>query len=447
MISPARLAAFRVLRAIASGRADLGDAMSRARDPLRDPRDRALATELATGTLRWRGAIDYQLQRLSTKPLGKLDEAVLESLRLGAHQLLHLDRIPASAIVNDSVELAKSAGVRSAAPFVNAVLRRLARERGSLSWPDRSNIVEFLSVVHSHPAWLVERWLARDGEETTTHWLTFNNHPPALTLAANRLRGSRSQLAEQLRTESIETRPTPVAPHGLVVERGSPLSSDAFRSGLFVVQDEASQIIPELLRAAPGLRVLDLCASPGGKTLAIAAECQASGLVVATDVRERRLRLLAATMARCAATGVQVAHVPEHGALPFRDEAFDRVLIDAPCSGLGTVRRDPDIRWRRTPDDLTVFAAAQIALLQRVRPIVKPDGLIVYSTCSSEPEENEAVVAAFLAGGPEFSTGPIEAIGLPPAIAQMRTEEGYLRTNPMWGLEAFFGAVLRKHAG
>ena len=433
-----------MLRAIASGRADLGDALSRARDPLPDARDRALATELATGTLRWRGAIDYQLQHRSAKPLRKLDEAVLESLRLGGYQLLHLDRIPASAIVNDSVELAKGAGVRSAAPFVNAVLRRLARERGALSWPDRSNIVEFLSVVHSHPAWLVERWLARYGEEATTRWLTFNNHVPALTLATNRLRGDRGQLAEQLRAEGVETHPTPLAPHGLVVERGSPLSSDAFRTGLFVVQDEASQIIPELLRAAPGLRALDLCASPGGKTLAIAADCRASGLVVATDVRERRLKLLAATMARCAATHVQVAHVPEQGALPFRDRTFDRVLIDAPCSGLGTIRRDPDIRWRRKPDDLVVFAATQIALLARVRPIVKPDGLIVYSTCSSEPEENEAVVAAFLAAAPEFSVAPIDAIGIAPAIAQMRTPDGYLRTSPMSGLEAFFGAVLRK---
>jgi 16S rRNA (cytosine967-C5)-methyltransferase len=444
VIAPARLAAYRALRAIASGRADLGHALSRARDPLRDLRDRALATELATGTLRWRGAIDYQLQHRSARPLGKLDEAVLDALRLGGYQLLYLHRIPVSAIVNDSVELTKGGGFRSAAPFVNAILRRLARERASITWPDRSDTSSYLSVVHSHPHWLVERWLARYGEEIATRWLTFNNHPPALTLATNRLRGTRAQLAERLRGEGSETRPTTVAPHGLVVESGHPLASQAFRSGLFVVQDEASQIIPELLATTPGQRALDLCASPGGKTVAMAADSGSAGLVVATDVRAKRVQVLASTLARCGTANVRLAHVPQQGTLPFRDGIFDRVLVDAPCSGLGTVRRDPDIRWRRRPADLEVFAAHQISLLQRVRPIVRPGGVVVYSTCSSEPEENEAVVAAFLASATEFSTVPIGAMNLPDAIVQMRTPDGYLRTSPLFGLEAFFGAVLRK---
>jgi 16S rRNA (cytosine967-C5)-methyltransferase len=438
------LAAYRVLRGIGSGRVDLGEALSRARDPLPDPRDRALATELATGTLRWRLAIDYQLQQRSTKPLAKLDGGVLDSLRLGGYQLLYLDRIPVSAIVNDSVELTKSNGLGSAAPFVNAVLRRLARERQAIGWPDRSDVVEHLSVVHSHPAWLVERWLARYGEDVTTRWLTFNNHPPSLTLATNRLRGTRSQLAGRLRGEGVDTRPTPVAPHGLVVERGHALSSEAFRSGLFVVQDEASQVIPELVAVPPGRRVLDLCASPGGKTLAIAADCDQSGLVVATDVRPKRMQLLASTMARCGAPRVHLAQVPSQGALPFQEAIFDRVLVDAPCSGLGTIRRDPDIRWRRGPADLAGFAASQVAILQRVRPCLEPGGLLVYSTCSSEPEENEEVVAAFLASAPEFLQLPIDQMALPAALAEMRTPEGFLRTSPMFGLEAFFGAVLRK---
>jgi 16S rRNA (cytosine967-C5)-methyltransferase len=445
MPAPAREAAFRVLRAIADGRIDLGEALSRSRDPLTDVRDRALATDLATGTLRWRGALDYQLQRLSTKPLARLDPAVLDTLRLGAYQILHLERVPISAVVNDAVQIVKTSRFRSAAGFVNALLRRLARERAALPWPGRDAILEHLSVVHSHPTWLVERWLARYGADETEKWLRFNNAQPAMTLAANRLRGDRDALAAKLREEQIETAPTPVAPYGLSVVNGRALTSTAFRDGLCLVQDEASQIVPELVRAAPGHRVLDACASPGGKTIALAAQCAPDGYVVATDVRHRRVDLLAATIGRARTPNVGVVHIAESGRWPFRDSSFDRVLIDAPCSGLGTIRRDPDIRWRRDPADFPALTGVQLDLLRRIAPLVRPQGRIVYSTCSSEPEENEAVVAAFLGEAPEFLVIDVEQIdGLAPAIAAMRTAEGFLRTTPRHGLEAFFGAVMQR---
>ena len=444
MAARARAAAFQVLGAITAGRVDLGDALSRARDPLTDSRDRALATDLATGTLRWRGALDYQLQRLSAKPLGKLDAAVLDALRLGAYQILYLDRVPISAVVNDSVDLVKASGLGSAAGFANAVLRRLARERDTLVWPDRTDLVEYLSVLHSHPAWLVHRWVDRYGEHTTEHWLRFNNKPPAMTLATNRLLGTRDELIARLRLEGVETAPTLTAPYGMTVLSGRPLTSAAFRDGYCLVQDEASQIIPDLLQAEPQERVLDACASPGGKTVAAAAQV-APGHVVATDVRRRRVALLAATVARCRAANVRVVQIGSRSRLPFADEAFDRVLIDAPCSGLGTVRRDPDIRWRRDPSQFDALARGQVDLLERVRPLVARGGRIVYSTCSSEPEENEDVVAAFLEGAPEFSVLPLESAGLAPPIAAMQTDEGYLRTSPAFGLEAFFAAILRKH--
>jgi 16S rRNA (cytosine967-C5)-methyltransferase len=442
--APARQAAFRVLRAIASGRVDLGEALSRVRDPLVDPRDRGLATELATGTLRWRGAIDYQLQRLSSKPLARLDAAVLEALRLGAYQILHLERAPVSAVVNDSVDLVKRAGVRSAAGFTNAVLRRLARERGTLPWPDRTDLLAHLSIVHSHPTWLVQRWIDRYGLSSTERWLRFNNRPPSLTLATNRLLGTREQLATRLRLEDVVTAPTPIAPHGLTVSSGRPLASAAFRDGYVIVQDEASQIIPELLGAANGHCLLDACASPGGKTIAAAAQCGARGLVVATDVRHRRVELLARTIERCRASNVRVVMIGAASPLPFRHGVFDRVLIDAPCSGLGTIRRDPDIRWRRHPGDLKALAHAQLDLLQRVRPLVAPAGSIVYSTCSSEPEENEEVVSAFLEGAGDFEAVPVTSLGLSPAVEVMQTSDGYLRTSPTHDLEAFFGAVLHR---
>jgi 16S rRNA (cytosine967-C5)-methyltransferase len=444
MIAAAREAAFRVLRIIASGRVDLGEALSQARDPLEDPRDRALATDLAIGTLRWQGALDYQLQQRSHKPLAKLDAAVLDALRLGSYQLLHLERVPANAIVNDCVELVKGAGVRSAAGFVNAILRKLARDRGALSWPDRGDTLTYLSVVHSHPRWLVQRWLDRFGADRTERWLRFNNTPPAMTLATNRLRGTRTELAARLQSDGVDTMPTPVAPHGLIVVAGRALRSSAFRDGYCLVQDEASQIVPELLQAGPGHRVLDACASPGGKTIAAAAQCAGGGLVIATDIRRKRVALLAATVARCAAVNVRIALVDPGGPFPFHHELFDRVLVDAPCSGLGTVRRDPDIRWRRDPAEFGPFARVQLDLLHRVGPLVASGGSIVYSTCSSEPEENEEVVAAFLENAAEFHAVPIDTLDVPAPIAQLRTADGSLRTSPEFGLEAFFAAVLQK---
>ena len=208
---------------------------------------------------------------------------------------------------------------------------------------------------------------------------------------------------------------------------GHPLGLDAFSGGRFLVQDEASQLIAELVQAQPGQRVLDLCASPGGKTVALSAATGAQGSIVASDVRPHRVWLLNRTLARCRITNAAVVHIPENGPLPFRDAAFDVVLIDAPCSGLGTVRRDPDIRWRRTPEDLPRFAAAQRQLLSRAAKVVRPGGRLIYSTCSSEPEENHEVVAAL----------PRRAIGL-----FTRTVHETLPFRD--GLEAFFGAVLRR---
>jgi 16S rRNA (cytosine967-C5)-methyltransferase len=454
-VAPARGAAFRVLRALDDPAADAGEALRRAREALPDPRDRALTMELVTGTLRWRAAIDYQLARRMTRSLAALDDSVRDALRLAAYQIIHLTRVPVSAVVHDSVEIVKRSRVSSAAPFVNAVLRRLARERSILTWPERpatvadqlgrGAMVEHLAVVHSHPAWLVARWLDRYGLGDTEAWLAFNNQPAPLALAPNRLRLDRATLAAELEAEGIAATPTRVAPHGLVTTDARVLASEAFQRGDFVVQDEASQIVPELAAQAAGAHVLDACAAPGGKTLALAAQVGPSGLIVATDVRPRRIRLLADTVRRAAATRVRVVHVDAEGPFPFPDGIFDAVLIDAPCSGLGTLRRDPDIRWRRAPEDLPALARAQRELLARTCLAVRRSGRLIYSTCSSEPDENEAVIAAFLETHPDFDVVPLSQVeALPPAIASLATPEGYLRTTPLNGLEAFFGAVLQR---
>jgi 16S rRNA (cytosine967-C5)-methyltransferase len=453
MTAPAREAAFRALRMLSSSHVDLGDALSRARDSLKDVRDRALTTDLVTGTLRWRGALDYQLQRLSAKPLARLDNEVLDALRLAAYQILYLERVPVSAVVNDAVQLVKAARFYSAAGFVNAVLRRLAREREQLPWPsrpasvdsqaDRRALIEHLSVVESHPAWLVERFVDRYGLADAEAWLQFNNRPPAMTVAPNRLRITREDLSLRLTTEAVATSPTAIAPFGLRVIEGRVLTSPSYQDGLCLVQDEASQLVPELVQSAPGQHVLDACASPGGKTIALAAS--RPGLLVASDVRTRRVRLLAETLHRCRVPSVSIIHISNRDALPFLNGSFDRILVDAPCSGLGTVRRDPDIRWRRQLPDLARFAGEQRELLLRIRPLLSAGGRLIYSTCSSEPEENESVVAAFLSEASEFAVVPLAAVdGLSASIVEMSTPEGFLRTTPREGLEAFFGAVLER---
>ncbi len=401
MIAPARRAAFDALVALDSG-TDLPSAIAVARRSLTALRDQALLTELVTGTVRQQRAIDYQLSQRLNRPIARLDAAVLATLRLGAFQLLYLDRVPVSAVVDDAVSLTRRAGKTSAAGLVNAVLRALARDKDGLSWPE-GNGPEALSVRFSHPEWLVARWLARYGEDATLAWLAFNNQAPRLCLAVNGLRHTRDALRSRLEDEGVRTEPTRRAPRGLVVVEGHPLAGPSFREGCFVVQDEASQLVADLGSIRPGGRALDLCASPGGKTVGLAERVGPEGLVVASDVRPRRVRLLQSTVKRCQLDRVAVVQVPDTGHLPFPPGRFDLVLVDAPCSGLGTIRRDADIRWRRHESDLTRLAAAQLVLLMRASETVARGGTLVYATCSSEPEENESVAAAFLADHPGFA--------------------------------------------
>ena len=425
MIAPARRAALDALAVIDTGDLDMGSAIARARAGLSDERDRALLLEIVTGTLRMQAALDYQLSLRVKRPLPKLDAAVLRVLRMSAFQLLHLSRLPASAVINDAVELTRRSGKSSAAGLTNAVLRSLSRDRDSLKWPSRDDLAEYLSTVHSHPRWLVDRWMHRYGEPATEAWLEFNNEPAAMCIAVNRHRMTRDSLAKELAAAGVVTEPTTRAAHGLRVIDGRPLGTAAFIEGRFIVQDEASQLIGELVEPGAGARVLDLCASPGGKTLALSAAVGQTGTVIASDVRPQRVRLLARTLARCQVPNVKVVHIPERGPLPFVPGSFDFILIDAPCSGLGTVRRDPDIRWRRTPDDLQRFALTQVDLLSRAATLVRPGGRVLYSTCSSEPEENEQVVASFLGSHAAF-----------------RLERSHQTLPFRDQLEAFFGAVL-----
>lgn len=447
MTAPARTAAYRALRAIAANRADLPSALVASRAGLPDERDRALTAEIVTGTLRWLRNLDHLIEHFARRPVAKIDGEVVAILRLSLYQLLHLQRVPASAVVDDAVNLVRQAKKVSATGFVNAVLRATLRQRHRLSLPPRPEDrnspaadVAYLGITHSHPEWLVSRWYDRYGFEAAEQWVRFNNDTPHLTLRANRLRIQREALAAALTAERVETQPTRYAPDGLHVVRGNPLGVP--NEGRFFVQDEASQVITVVLGARPGEQILDLCASPGGKTAAIAADMSDAGLVAACDVRPRRLRLLQQTVRASRATCVRVVHVGTDGALPFA-VAFDRVLIDAPCSGLGTIRRDPDIRWRRAPSDLVAFARDQLSLLTRAADVVKPGGRLLYATCSSEPEENDCVVDAFLARDSRFE--PVDLRPEAEELSPLMDGRGRLKTLPFaHRLEAFFAAAVRR---
>ncbi len=447
MIAPARTAALHALRAVATGRSDLPAALARSREHLADERDRGLAAEIVTGTLRWQRSVDHLIAHFARRPLARLDPDVVVILRLSLYQLMHLDRVPAAAVVDDAVDMTKAARKQSAAGFVNAVLRAAVRQRRALPLPprpedpsDRAAAIDYLGITHSHPAWLVERWLDRVGFENAERWVRFNNATPGLTLRANRLRATRDAVRAALDAAGVETAATRYAPDGLDVQTGNPLTAAADR-GLFVVQDEASQLVPLAVAARRGERVLDLCASPGGKSTALAAAMHDSGIVAACDVRTARLELLRRTIDASGASHVHVVRVPPDGLLPFAP-VFDRVLVDAPCSGLGTIRRDPDIRWRRTAADLPRLAAGQTELLARAARVVAPGGRLVYATCSSEPEENDGVVDRFLASHDGFAVVDLGADG-PPELSPFIDARGMMRTLPFaHGLEAFFAAAL-----
>jgi 16S rRNA (cytosine967-C5)-methyltransferase len=453
MIAPARVAAYECQLALSGGGTDLAAALEQVRGRLGDPRDRALATEIATGVQRWRATLDHLIAAFAKRRLDQLDREIVEILRIGAYQLLHLTRVPAAAVVDDAVNLAGRVGKASAKGFVNAVLRKLARSRTSLPLPPRpadpSNheaAITYLSVSLSHPEWLVRRWLNRFGFDDTETWLQFNNMPAPLTLRANRLRTTRDALQAELQRLDIPATPTRFAPDGLVIARGDRASTaDLERlDGQFLIQDEASQLVALLAGPHPGPLVLDACASPGGKTTALAAAMGEGKGLVACDVRDKRLSVLRRTLDAAGLRGVPLVQLDLRRALPFRVQ-FDCVLVDAPCSGLGTLRRDPDIKWRCQPADLPAFAHSQQQMLRRAAAVVAPGGRLIYATCSSEPEENEAIAGDFVST-PGFRRLDATAIhpDLPAAVVDAA---GDLRTSPpRHGLEAFYGAVFERNA-
>lgn len=405
--------------------------------------DRGLLTELVYGVLRHRGTLDHVAGQFATIKPAKMERTVLILLRLGLYQSLFLDRIPVSAAVNETVKLAKTLAPRSAG-FVNAVLREVDRRRASISYPDRERKpVAYLAARHSQPAWLAQEWLAQLGlDEAERLAEAMSSHPP-LTIRTNTLRTNRDALVTQLRGKGMEAEPTQYSPHGIRLNlSAAPAMLPEFQDGLFTIQDESSQLAALLIDPQPGEKVLDLCAAPGGKTTYLAELMKNSGEVVACDISEKRLRLVRETVGRL---GIQIVRTQAVDATqrPDLPADFDRILVDAPCSGIGVLRRHPEGKWWKRPEDVATLSRTQQIILTNAAKLLAPGGMLLYATCSTSTMENEQVLDNFLSTHSDFM---IEQLGTVfPHYASLFTDRGCFRSWPhRHGMDGFFAARIRK---
>lgn len=444
-VSPARLAAFHVLCRLDEKRNYAVDLLHRPEISRLKEVDRRLATELVMGILRWRGDLDFIIEKLSGRPLRYFDREVLEALRLGAYQIRYLSSIPCSAAVNESVELVKAARKKSAAGLVNAVLRRCQRASFSASDPPDAANEEYLeSARRSIPAWLCERWETEFGGEAARSLIAASQAIPPTHLRVTGPCFDRQQMQGELLADHVQTQPGNFGKRALWVKSGSITNAFAWREGRVVIQDEASQLAAELLVPRKGGQVLDLCAAPGIKTWQIADE-MGQGSIVACDRSLRRMRALRKTLLCRWPEGVQLHQALLDATQPLPlTTTFDRILVDVPCSGTGTLARNPEIKWRLQPEDVPRIAATQRAILRQGLGVLAPGGRLVYSTCSLEPEENEEVVSDVLAELQGFRVlGAVELRQEFPNLAPFFKEPGYFRTWPnKYRMDGFFAAVI-----
>lgn len=432
--------ALEVLHRVDADRAWSGVLLRRALDRAAlTPRDEALATELIYGTLRHRAEIDWALSRLSRRPLGDLPSRIRTILRIGAYQILFLDRIPPAAACWEAVELAKRAGHRGTARLVNAVMRRLADSPSVV--PDDGGTTEGIALRYSHPVWLVERWIERFGIAETRALCAANNQIPPSAIRLNTLRGTPESLTARLAAIGVGTIPSAFLPEGRHITAGSPDARKVgYDAGWFSPQDEGSMLVARLVGARPGDTVIDACSAPGGKTTHLAALMENRGRIIACDIRPAKLAAVSRHSARLGASIVEVRDLDAARIGAEYPGAAERVLVDAPCSGLGVVRRRPEIKWRLQEKSLATLAARQQEILGGSAGAVRPGGLLVYSVCSIEPEEGPAVVEEFLARHPGF-----EPSSLDPTPAAVPGPRGASFLYPhRCGTDGFFVAAFRR---
>ncbi|QER42849.1 16S rRNA (cytosine(967)-C(5))-methyltransferase RsmB [Thermodesulfobacterium sp. TA1] len=449
-----RAVALKVLIRWEKGKPLLDEVLSQVltKSVLPDERDRALVGELVNGVVRHLYYLDFLIARFSEHPLDKMDPEVRNLLRLGAYQLLYT-RIPEKVAIAEGLKILsqrkRGEWIRG---LVNAILHKLLENKNCLPEPPDFNKIYYLSVKHSFPEWLVKRWLKRFGEKETEVLLKASNERPALVIRVNLLKVSRDNLLIYLQKDQVpEAKACPYTPSGIVLEgfRGKVTELKPYHFGWISVQDSASQLVSYLLNPRPGERVLDACAGVGGKTTHLAELMQDKGTIWAFDLYEWRIEKLKENFQRL---GLKLPQVFVGDVVEKLNEIkpplFDRILIDAPCTGTGVIRKHPDIKWARTEEDFLKIPERQLRLLEGLSPFLKKGGIMVYATCSLEPEENEEVMQKFLQSHPEFVIeDPLKVLSrtCPEKVKELCLEGKYLKTYPhKHGLDGFFAIRLRK---
>ena len=410
-------------------------------------RDRAFIQALVFGVFRWRGRLDFIINHISSTRFDKIDPKVLNILRMALFQIIYLDRVPASAAVNTAVEIAKTTAAPWVVGFVNAVLRKAARDHQNLSFPAvDKDAVAATATAKSFPEWIIRRWTRRWGLEDTTTLCDALNTIPAITVRTNRLKTSPQDLMKALGGEAEQIKPTLHSPDGITFV--NPATSipglRTFKKGWFQVQDEAAQLVSLLLNPQPGDAVLDACAGLGGKTGHIAQLMKNEGSIVALDINAQKLLRLESEMLRMGISIVKTScRDLENKNLHRQFNPFDRILLDAPCSGLGVMRRNPDIKWRTSKKNPIKFQVRQLGLLSNLSLLVKPSGLLVYAVCSPEPEENEDVVNEFLKKHAKFVIDK-QFEGLSNKMRPIQAANGWFHTFPQFSYMDGFSFVRLK---
>lgn len=404
------------------------------------PADRRLATRLVLGTLAWRGRLDYELAHLCALPLEKLDPPILTALRLGLLQVRHLSRVPAHAAVDTAVTLAREVGSRGAAGLVNAVLRRAAR--GALALPERADDeTGYLAVAYSHPRWLVERLIEWFGVTRAEAIMAADNEAAPNVVRLNLAHGTGDGIGARMAADGIEIARGGCLPETAILASAPHFDCTSYRAGLFHPQSEASQMVARMLSPEPGATVVDCAAAPGGKATHLAELLGPRGRVVAFDLNLRGLGAAREVARTLGHRNIHFVRADVAAAVPMRPARVPFVLLDAPCTGIGTLREHPEIRWRLEPGDFGRMAALQRRMLENAAALVRPGGAIVYAVCSLAPDEGSGVVGDFLAAHPEFAREPPPC----PELAPWLGDDGALATSPeRGGLDGFFAARMRR---
>ncbi len=444
----AREIALEVLRAVETEGSYAGLALNRIMEKYRPGKlDRAFATELAYGALRFQKTIDWILGQFVKKPLDAQTATVRNILRLGVYQLFYMDRVPDSAACNEGAEMARKYGHPGQVSFVNGVLRSILRHRSGITLPSLDDDpVTHIAIKYSHPVWLVERWLKEFGMEDTILLCRANNMPAPNVIRTNTLKITRDGLVDRLIEEGLAAKETAYAPEGIIIDGFSSIGAmAAFQEGLFLVQDESSMLASLAVGPEPGSTVIDACSAPGGKATHLAQLMGNRGEIFAFDVHPHKLALIKDNSARLGIDIIQEIAADAAGLAERYYGIADYVLVDAPCSGLGVLRRRPDARWRKEPGQITGLVKLQAEILDSAARCVKDQGILVYSTCTITREENLGQIEDFLTGHPEFVMDDLT--GLLPRVPDegKAMAGGYLQLLPhRHDLDGFFIARMRK---